>query len=146
MDRRRLLQLASFGALGLAGGGIGLWALGANRRQPLPLKLGPLEDFPPGSARILEAHGVLVHRSREGLAFISTRCTHLGCRVRLAGEQLLCPCHRGRFDLAGRPLGGPPTKRLPWLQGGVGAAGEVYLIVGRENRDRRRLPLGGAPR
>jgi nitrite reductase/ring-hydroxylating ferredoxin subunit len=144
MDRRRWIQLASSGALGLAGGATGLWALGANRRRPLPVMLGPLEDFPPGSARIIEAHGVLVQHGPGGLAFISTRCTHLGCRVRLAGEELRCPCHRGRFDLTGALLGGPPSRPLPWLQGGVTSTGEVFLLVGSDNAGRRRWPVAGS--
>lgn len=138
MDRRRLLQLASFGTLGLCGGAGGLWALGSGRREALPTLLGHLEDFPTGSERLLERHGVLVRRDERGLAFISTRCTHLGCRLRLAGEELVCPCHGGRFTLDGAVTAGPPRAPLPWLEGAVSARGEVYLFPGRMDPGRRR--------
>ena len=131
MDRRKLLQLASYGALGLCAGGAGSWVLGAGRRVALPVTLGALEDFPPDSARVVAAHDVLVLRDTRGLAFISTRCTHLGCRVRVVGAQLGCPCHGGRFTLEGKVVSGPPPSPLTRLEGGVSQDGRVYVFTRR---------------
>ena len=43
-------------------------------------------------------------------------CTHLSCAVvhRPGERALACPCHNGAFSAAdGRPMAGPPTRRLP---------------------------------
>jgi len=136
MDRRRLLRIASFGTLGLFAGAGGVWTLGAGRRQALPVLLGRLEQFPPGGVLLFERHGVLVRRDESGLAFISTRCTHLGCSVRLAGDELICPCHGGRFTLDGAVISGPPPAPLPWLEGEVSARGEVYVYPRPAGRPR----------
>jgi arsenite oxidase small subunit len=56
-------------------------------------------------------------RTVEGkLVAYSQVCTHLSCAVVFdkSSGQLLCPCHRGSFDVArGVPTGGPPTRPLP---------------------------------
>jgi Rieske Fe-S protein len=41
-------------------------------------------------------------------------CTHQGCLVEWneTEERYLCPCHKGVFDSAGRPILGPPEKPL----------------------------------
>lgn len=43
-------------------------------------------------------------------------CTHLSCAVVYDKQKnaLLCPCHRGLFEIEqGRPIAGPPTRALP---------------------------------
>jgi menaquinol-cytochrome c reductase iron-sulfur subunit len=64
----------------------------------------------------------LVYLRRKGNAVIalSPECTHLGCNVRyrVAERDLWCPCHKGRFDLDGNRLEGPPPlplRRYPVL-------------------------------
>ncbi len=56
-------------------------------------------------------------RTPEGkLVAYSQVCTHLSCAVVYdQGEnKLLCPCHKGSFNVSqGAPIGGPPTRRLP---------------------------------
>jgi cytochrome b6-f complex iron-sulfur subunit len=41
-------------------------------------------------------------------------CTHLACTVRYEPEteSIFCPCHNGRFDVAGNVIGGPPPAPL----------------------------------
>jgi arsenite oxidase small subunit len=59
-------------------------------------------------------------RTPEGkLVAYSQVCTHLSCAVVYNKDenQLLCPCHRGSFNVdQGMPTGGPPTRRLPKIQ------------------------------
>jgi menaquinol-cytochrome c reductase iron-sulfur subunit len=45
---------------------------------------------------------------------LSPVCTHMGCNVAWAVEEgrFRCPCHGGRFDAAGRVVGGPPPRPL----------------------------------
>jgi len=53
-------------------------------------------------------HGALVGYSQV--------CTHLSCAViyNKSENQLVCPCHRGIFDVnQGTPVAGPPTRPLP---------------------------------
>lgn len=45
---------------------------------------------------------------------LSPVCTHMGCNVswRDDGTEFRCPCHGGRFDLAGSVTDGPPPRPL----------------------------------
>jgi cytochrome b6-f complex iron-sulfur subunit len=46
---------------------------------------------------------------------LSSICTHQGCTVNFSStnNQFNCPCHGGRFDVAGKVLQGPPSSPLP---------------------------------
>lgn len=56
-------------------------------------------------------------RTPEGkFVAYSQVCTHLSCAVvyEKAENQIVCPCHRGVFDVnSGAPVAGPPTRALP---------------------------------
>jgi Rieske Fe-S protein len=140
MDRRQLLKALGFGTLGCALGAGGLCAI-SDDRQPLPVVLGQVADFAPGTVHSFPVHGVAVLRVTEGLAVISTRCTHLGCALHLVGEEWLCPCHGGRFTVDGRPVAGPPRSPLAWLEAAQGPSGEIYVYPARENREHRHLTV-----
>ncbi|NTV21879.1 MAG: FAD-dependent oxidoreductase [Chlorobium limicola] len=108
--------------------------------------------------------GVPVIASREGgvLRAFDARCTHMGCPVTWDAEAggFYCPCHAGRFDTAGNPVGGPPEAPLAQLdvaeEGGVlvfrtshaasGVSGEVlpadYCVVASDVGGTRELVLG----
>jgi cytochrome b6-f complex iron-sulfur subunit len=53
----------------------------------------------------------------EGLAVFSATCSHLGCLVNYHRDkrEFVCPCHGGRYDLAGRNIAGPPPAPLARL-------------------------------
>jgi cytochrome b6-f complex iron-sulfur subunit len=57
---------------------------------------------------------VIVLQSADQLLAFSAKCTHEGCTVTYQPAQsvIWCPCHDGRFDLAGRVLSGPPPQPL----------------------------------
>ncbi|NTW55949.1 MAG: FAD-dependent oxidoreductase [Chlorobiaceae bacterium] len=67
-----------------------------------------------GSFLSPEGVPVLIGRRNGGYAVFDARCTHMGCPVSydtsVAG--FYCPCHSGRYDLAGVPLSGPPKESL----------------------------------
>jgi nitrite reductase/ring-hydroxylating ferredoxin subunit len=81
-----------------------------------------------GSAAELERSGSMLFRyptdqdpciavrTAEGrFVAYSQVCTHLSCAVvyDMSDNQLVCPCHRGAFNVArGVPTGGPPTRPL----------------------------------
>ena len=57
-------------------------------------------------------HYLLVRKTKEHLVAYSSRCPHLGCRVRWEGKKkrFFCPCHNGIFDEKGIAIAGPPAK------------------------------------
>jgi arsenite oxidase small subunit len=86
-----------------------------------------------GSASALDREGSLLFRyptdkdpciaarTADGnLVAFSQVCTHLSCAVVYSKSEtkLICPCHNGSFNLAGVPIGGPPTRPLPriWIE------------------------------
>ena len=60
-------------------------------------------------------------------------CTHLSCAVVYdqPANQLVCPCHRGVFDVnQGAPVAGPPARALPRVR--LEQRGEQIYAVGWE--------------
>ncbi|NBO09610.1 MAG: Rieske (2Fe-2S) protein [Actinobacteria bacterium] len=55
----------------------------------------------------------VVTRASDGLRAFDTTCTHEGCAVELAANQLACFCHLSYFDrMSGEALSGPARKPL----------------------------------
>lgn len=76
-----------------------------------------LEEVRPGEGAVVRLQGrdVAAFRADDGtVTAVSARCTHLGCLVAFnAAERTWdCPCHGSRFDLDGRVIEGPATRRL----------------------------------
>ena len=67
-------------------------------------------DIPAGWGQVKRT--VFLVRKGEQILAVASRCTHLGCRVKPEGEELVCPCHGGAFTPEGEPLRGPVTKPL----------------------------------
>jgi Rieske Fe-S protein len=76
----------------------------------------PLSEFPEGQRVILTFpdHPVEVLRTASDVTARSLLCTHFGCRLtfRQDDQRYHCACHKGLFDVDGRPIGGPVTKPL----------------------------------
>jgi cytochrome b6-f complex iron-sulfur subunit len=137
-SRRRFLGWLSRAFLGLWALG-GAFALGAYLRPPRKeesgaeriVRVGPLDDLRLGEARLVR-HGVtpffVVRLDAERVLAVSAVCTHVRCIVGFDREKraLACPCHEGRFDLAGNVLAGPPPRPLPSYRVSV-RAGEVFV-------------------
>jgi arsenite oxidase small subunit len=63
-----------------------------------------------------ESPCIAIRTPQGGLVGYSQVCTHLSCAVVYdkSMNQLVCPCHRGMFDVnQGTPVAGPPTRPLP---------------------------------
>lgn len=76
---------------------------------------------------------ILLRQPDGELQAYSQVCTHLACAVvhRPEEDVLFCPCHHGYFSVAeGRPLAGPPTRRLPRIL--LELRGEEIQAVGVE--------------
>lgn len=127
---RRLLQ--ALAGLWGAGGALGLFFyLRAPRRRGegggSAVQVGSLDELPPGQGRLVTGRHRpfwVIHRADGELVALPAVCTHRHCILEWDnGQQLICPCHQGRFDLNGNVLGGPPPRHLEPLpvmvKGGV---------------------------
>jgi nitrite reductase/ring-hydroxylating ferredoxin subunit len=100
-----------------------LRSLFRKRRAPgaPPVRVAAVADVPVGGAIAFRYPTerdpcLLVRPSADEFVAYGSECTHLMCAVLPEVEKgrLRCPCHRGYFDLAtGRPIAGPPRRRLP---------------------------------
>jgi len=86
----------------------------AAARTVLAAKTGELA---PNSAKIFKfgsSPAVLINGADGRLLAFSAVCTHLDCTVSYESDTgtLYCPCHNGRFDMAGNVISGPPPKPL----------------------------------
>lgn len=125
LSRRDVLDAALAGtglltaAAVLAPLGIYLTSHASNVSPGGDLLVGRLEDIPlRGSAsRVIDGEEYLIVRPGETrLHALASTCTHSDiCHVQWDPdrEQLICPCHRGAFDLYGNVLSGPPPRPLP---------------------------------
>jgi len=59
---------------------------------------------------------VIIVKKAESVLFLSSRCTHLGCRIRSSeNNEWVCPCHGSRFGLDGSNLMSPASQPLTEL-------------------------------
>ena len=76
----------------------------------------PTAQIPRGTSLIVEYRGapvIVVHTDEKFVAFAAA-CTHLGCLVKWSAsdKNFICPCHAGKFDIAGKVVAGPPPEPL----------------------------------
>lgn len=125
VSRREMVKFLTLGSLLIA---IGNWITAAMSRVRTVGTRVP-EGRYIGSAAALEQMGSMLFRfPTDNDPCIAVRgddgkihaysqvCTHLSCAVVYDKSQnaLLCPCHRGLFNIdEGKPLAGPPTRPLP---------------------------------
>jgi cytochrome b6-f complex iron-sulfur subunit len=136
VNRRSFLSLTAlasfFAALGTAAAGIlrlpSPSVLPGPRRR---FKLGPPEQYSPGSETVFPDDNLVLFRDDGGFYAISTTCTHLGCTVSKASNGFACPCHGSRFDSKGNVIAGPAPRPLPWLE--VSRAANGDLVVNADN-------------
>ena len=76
---------------------------------------------------------ILVRGDDGVLRAFSQVCTHLSCAVvhRAERDELFCPCHHGVFSATdGRPIAGPPTRRLPVIR--IDQHDDDVVAIGKE--------------
>jgi arsenite oxidase small subunit len=123
MTRRELAKFLTLGSGLLAGVNLLIAAIGLHTRIPTtPVqRIARIDDIPLGGSLLFryptEDDACILVRDVSGrVDAYSQVCTHLSCAVvhRPDERALACPCHKGSFSSAdGRPLAGPPTRRLP---------------------------------
>jgi menaquinol-cytochrome c reductase iron-sulfur subunit len=88
-----------------------------------------------GWERTSTTYGGYVLRSSkdpQDILVLSSRCTHLGCRVNWKedSQTYQCPCHDARFSKLGAVLGGPPPRPLDrFAVFNVDADGNLVILV-----------------
>ncbi|MCP8967524.1 ubiquinol-cytochrome c reductase iron-sulfur subunit [Ectobacillus ponti] len=108
--------------------------------QEARVKIAELSSLPKGASTTFSYPtegdtAILVHTVEGELVAYNNKCTHLQCPVFYEKERdiLVCPCHRGFFDIkTGHPVEGPPQRELPLIELEV-QDGKVYA-VGRKYR------------
>ncbi len=78
--------------------------------------------------------GFVIRKSEtpEDLLILSSRCTHLACRVHWVDESGVfnCPCHDAQFGREGEVLNGPPPRPLDrYTDFKVDAEGNVSIFI-----------------
>jgi cytochrome b6-f complex iron-sulfur subunit len=139
-SRRQFITWLSRAFLGLwglgAAGAVGAYLKAPERGEKIAerlVRVGLLEDLQIGEARLVR-HGVtpfyVVRLDAARVVALSAVCTHVRCILGYDRERrgLVCPCHDGRFDLAGNVVSGPPPRALPTYPVSV-RAGEVFVHV-----------------
>ena len=125
VPRRRLLGLGALGAALLGGGSlaVALRSLWPRKVTDIGAQVPAchLADLLPGqlNASQLSAHGFWVQRRARDGAYValSSRCPHLGCRLRRdqSDGRFRCACHASRFDPDGAVLRGPARRSMERL-------------------------------
>jgi Rieske Fe-S protein len=123
MTRRELAKFLTLGSGLLASVNVLIAFIGLTHQVPsAPVsRIAGVDDVPSGGSLLFhyptdEDPCVLVRDASGRFDAFSQVCTHLSCAVVLQpnDQALACPCHKGLFSsLDGRPLAGPPTRRLP---------------------------------
>jgi len=94
--------------------------------------VGRTESIPVGGAqsKVVDGEDVLIiRRDEDNYHALTATCTHSDvCLVEWDAErrQLVCPCHRGIFDLYGNVVSGPPPRPLERREVTV-RDGRVYM-------------------
>jgi Rieske Fe-S protein len=123
VSRREMVKLLTLGSFFLA---ISNWATAFGkrfiRRNSDQVKLlGPAKDLEQSGYMLFryptpESPCIAIRTPEGRFVAYSQVCTHLSCAVVYdkSENQIVCPCHRGIFDVnQGTPLAGPPTRALP---------------------------------
>jgi cytochrome b6-f complex iron-sulfur subunit len=88
-------------------------------------------ELAPNSAKLFKfgsSPALLINTADGQLRAFSAVCTHLTCTVMYESETgtIYCPCHNGRFDLAGNVISGPPPRPLEVYEIEV-ASGDILV-------------------
>jgi arsenite oxidase small subunit len=140
VTRRELTKFLTLGSCLLAGANAAMAFIGnQDRLESLPEQLiGRASAIPAGGSLLFryptdEDPCILVRDPSGELQAYSQVCTHLACAVVHKPKEniLFCPCHHGVFNIAeGRPISGPPTRRLPRIR--LEQRGDEIFAVGVE--------------
>lgn len=118
--RRRFCKIAIGSTAAVSAGAVGYPIISFLQ---LPKSLGPVELMEVPLDQLVEGQGywgshrgkqIVVIKLGDEIRAFDGECTHLGCIVQWNSDtrSFRCPCHEGRFDDLGNPIGGPVSVPL----------------------------------
>ena len=123
VGRRQLIKFLTLTSLGMFAGNVWIVIRSWFRRgETYPRQLiAHVGEIPVGGVKLFrypnpKERCLLVRTNENNYVAYSQKCTHLSCAVYYSREdnQLICPCHNGRFSIRdGAVIQGPPTRALP---------------------------------
>ncbi|MCA1030304.1 Rieske (2Fe-2S) protein [Bacillus timonensis] len=140
-NRRSFLKTAVGASvtLGLATLPFSIKAMINSEEEMERIEIAKISEVPKGESKNFtypeEEPALLVHTKDGVLKAYNNKCTHLQCPVFYEKEEdvLLCPCHRGFFNVNnGKPIAGPPQRELPMIE--LEIINDVIYAVGRKIR------------
>lgn len=107
-----------------------------NNDGPAEMRIAAEEIPRPNSAKPFffgNVPALLIMSEQEELIALKAVCTHFECSIHYdpALRQIVCPCHRGFFDVYGNNLKGPPPRPLTRYQ--VRREADEWLISRKDN-------------
>ncbi len=154
VSRRDFIKLTTGAIGGVIAAGVGIPSVGyllapalREDKASKPVVVANLADIPVGvpypfSFTVTKVNGwertastfggFILRKSQDpqDILLLSSRCTHLSCRVNWDEEAqgFLCPCHDAMFDKEGKVINGPPPEPLGHFEYQVDAEGNVTII------------------
>lgn len=123
VNRRQLVKFLTLTSLGMFAGNVWILIRSWFRHdQNFPrVAIASASEIPIGEVKLFrypqeKDQCLLVRVSDDDYKAYSQKCTHLSCAVYYSRteNQLICPCHNGRFSIRdGAVIQGPPTRPLP---------------------------------
>lgn len=138
VGRRQLIKFLTLTSLGMFAGNV--WILirsWLRRDRTYPRQhIARGGEVPVGGVKLFrypdqKEQCLLVRTGEDDYVAYSQKCTHLSCAVYYSHEdnQLICPCHNGRFSIRdGAVIQGPPTRALPHVV--IARKGEELIAIG----------------
>ena len=77
----------------------------------------------------------MVVRQDQRLYATTATCTHRDCVVKCVQDELRCPCHGSRYDLAGVVKRGPAKSPLPRYAVSLNSAGRIMVDPASASRE-----------
>jgi Rieske Fe-S protein len=94
-----------------------------------PVDVGTLADYRSDGAfdKFAKSHRIVMVRKSGRLYAATATCTHRDCVVKCVSDELRCPCHGSRYDLAGVVTKGPAKTPLPRYAISLNSAGRIIV-------------------
>lgn len=141
VGRRQLIKFLTLTSLGMFAGNVWILIRSWFHRDPTYPRqsIASVGDIPIGGVKLFrypdpKEQCLLVRTAEDDYVAFSQKCTHLSCAVYYSREdnQLICPCHNGRFSIHdGAVIQGPPTRALP------------HVVIERQGRELVAIGMSG---
>lgn len=142
VGRRQMIKFLTLTSLGMFVGNLWILIRSWIRRDRIypRQKIALAGDMSIGDVKLFQyptakEQCLLIRTGEDDYVAFSQKCTHLSCAVFFSREdnQLICPCHNGRFSIRdGAVIQGPPTRALPHVV--IERKGEDLIAIGMSGK------------